>query len=93
MEKTTYITRNFMIGTPSPYWDDKIKKNEMGEARGTYGGQKSCTQGFGGETSLKETSWKNQVVDGRIRLRRIFRKRGGARNGLIWLRIETHDRR
>jgi hypothetical protein len=33
-------------------------------------------------------------VDGRIRLRKIFRKLdGGVRTGLIWLRIETHGRR
>ena len=50
-----------MIGTPSSYWNDKIKENEMGEVRGSYGGQESCTQGFCGETSWKETSWKNQA--------------------------------
>jgi hypothetical protein len=27
-----------------------IKKNEMGGACGTYGGQEKCIQGFGGET-------------------------------------------
>ena len=27
---------------------DKIEKNEMGTACGTYGGRKSCAQGFGG---------------------------------------------
>jgi hypothetical protein len=46
----------------SPYWGDQIiKKNEMGEACGTYGGQESRTQGFGGQTSWKETSWKTQA--------------------------------
>ena len=29
---------------------DKIEKNEMGGACGTYGGRERCTQGFGGET-------------------------------------------
>ena len=29
---------------------DKIEKNEMGGACGTYGGRESCAQGFGGET-------------------------------------------
>ena len=29
---------------------DKIEKNEMGEACGTYGGRERCAQGFGGET-------------------------------------------
>jgi hypothetical protein len=32
------------------YLGDKIKKNDMGESCGTYGGQERCTQGFGGET-------------------------------------------
>ena len=34
---------------------DKIEKNEMGKARGTYGGRERCAQGFGGETRGKET--------------------------------------
>jgi len=29
---------------------DKIEKNEMGGACSAYGGEKSCTQSFGGET-------------------------------------------
>ena len=29
---------------------DKIEKNEMGMACGTYGRRESCAQGFGGET-------------------------------------------
>jgi hypothetical protein len=29
---------------------DQIEKNEMGEERNTYGGEKRCIQGFGGET-------------------------------------------
>ena len=29
----------------------------MGEACGTYGGQDRYTQGFGGETQGKETTW------------------------------------
>ena len=29
---------------------DKIEKNEMGGACGTYGGRERCVQGFGGET-------------------------------------------
>ena len=29
---------------------DKIEKNEMGGACGTYGGRESCAQGFGGES-------------------------------------------
>ena len=34
---------------------DKIEKNEMGGACGTYGGRESCAQSFGGETLGKET--------------------------------------
>jgi len=30
--------------------DDKIEKNEMGGACGTYGRGERCMQGFGGET-------------------------------------------
>jgi len=32
------------------YASDKIKKNEMGRACGTYGGGERPVQGFGGET-------------------------------------------
>ena len=34
---------------------DKIEKNEMGGACGTYGGREMCAQGFGGETWGTET--------------------------------------
>ena len=39
----------------------QMKKNEMGEARGTYGVKERCVQGFGGETWGKETTWKTQT--------------------------------
>jgi hypothetical protein len=29
---------------------DQIKKNEMGRAFGTYGGQERCIEDFGGKT-------------------------------------------
>jgi hypothetical protein len=29
---------------------DQIKRNEMGKAYSTYGGEDRCTQGFGGKT-------------------------------------------
>jgi len=32
------------------YWVDQIKRNEMGGACGTYGGDVSCIEGFGRET-------------------------------------------
>jgi len=37
---------------------DKIKKNELVVASGTYGGRERRIQGFDGETSGKETTWK-----------------------------------
>ena len=37
--------------TPHQYYSrDKIKKNEIGEACGTWGGEERCIQGLGGET-------------------------------------------
>ena len=40
-----------MICTPHPIFaGDKMEKNEMGGACGTYGGRERCAQGFGGET-------------------------------------------
>ena len=36
---------------------DQTKKNEMGGACSTYGGEERCIQGFGGETWGKETTW------------------------------------
>jgi hypothetical protein len=35
-----------------------MKEDEMGESRGTYGGEKKCIQCFGLETCRKETAWK-----------------------------------
>jgi hypothetical protein len=37
---------------------DKIKKNEMGRACGTYRGGERRVLGFGGETGGKETTGK-----------------------------------
>ena len=40
-----------MICTPHPIFaGDKMEKNEMGGACGTYGGRERCAQGFGVET-------------------------------------------
>ena len=42
--------RSFAIYTsPNTVRGDHIKKNEMGGACGTCGGQERCVQGFGGE--------------------------------------------
>jgi hypothetical protein len=43
------------------YLGDQIEKNEMGGACSTYGGEKMCMQGFGGETGGKETALKTQL--------------------------------
>jgi hypothetical protein len=40
---------------------DKIEKNEMGWACGTYGGRERCAQGFGGETRGKEIIGKTKA--------------------------------
>ena len=40
-----------MICTPHQMLlGDLVKKNKMGVACSTYGGQKTCIKGFGGET-------------------------------------------
>jgi hypothetical protein len=46
---------SFHVG-PKYYSDDQIKKNEIGGACGTYGGQERCIHYFGGETRGKETT-------------------------------------
>ena len=68
---------------------DKIKKNEMGGACGTYGGRERCAEGFGGETWGKETIWVDQDVDGRI----IMKWEGVVGTGWSSLRIGTGGRR
>ena len=50
-----YIIRSLVICTPYPilcWW--KIEKNEMGGARGAYGGGERCAQSSGRETRGKE---------------------------------------
>jgi hypothetical protein len=61
----------------------------MGRACGTYGGGERCAQGVGGNTRGKEAVGETDV-DGRIILRRIFRKLEGVMvTGWSWLRIGT----
>jgi hypothetical protein len=45
--------------------DYQIEKSEMGKACIKYGRYERCIQGFGGETSGKETTWKTQAQKGR----------------------------
>ena len=56
-----YVTASLWSAVLAKYYSlgDQIKKNEMGGACGTYGGQGRCIQCFGGETSWKETTKKN----------------------------------
>jgi len=44
-----YVTWSFTLSTLKYYSADQVKKNEIGRARGTYGRQESCIEGFGGE--------------------------------------------
>ena len=41
---------NDLYTSPNIVAGDKIGKNEMGGACGTYGGREKCAQGFGGKT-------------------------------------------
>jgi len=43
------------------YWGDEINKNGLGGACSICGRQERCVQGFGGETSEKEPTWKTQA--------------------------------
>ena len=52
---------------------DKIEKNEMGGACGTYGGR-GVHKVLVGKPEGKRHHWGDQDVDGRIILRWIFRK-------------------
>ena len=36
-------------------------ENKTGGACSTYGGEKGCVQGFGGETRGRETTWETQA--------------------------------
>jgi hypothetical protein len=65
-------------------------ENEMGGARSAYRGGERRVQGFGGKNLRERDDWGDPGVDGRIILRRIFRKWDvGVWTGLSWLRIET----
>jgi hypothetical protein len=75
---------------PTEYSGDHIKKNEMGGACATYGGQKRCILGFGGGDLMERDHLEDQGIDSRIILKRIFKTLNGeAWNGLLWLRIGT----
>ena len=73
----------------SNYSGDQIKKNEIGGACSTYGGQEVHTEIWWRD--LKERDRSEDVgVDGRVILKWTFKKSDGeAWTGLIWLRIRT----
>ena len=66
---------------------DKIPKNLMGEARGTYVRQYRCIQDFGGGDLRERGHSEDLGVDGRIILKMFFKNWNGAWTGLLWLRI------
>ena len=79
-----YTTRRFVLGTRNQYYSgDQIRKNEMGGACGTHGGQEKCIQGYCGKADgLRprgrwDDNTKMDLWDGK------------ARTGLIWLRLGT----
>ena len=69
---------------------DKMEKNEMGRACGTYGGRGEVCKGFWLGNPRKRGYWGDQDVDGRIILRWILRKwEGVVGTGWGWLRKGT----
>ena len=67
----------------------KIKNNEMGGARGTYGRQEMPTEIWWGDPRERDRS-EDVGVDGRVILNWTFMKSvGEAWTGLMWLRIGT----
>jgi hypothetical protein len=50
--------KNFYDLCTSPNIIQVIQEGEMCRACSTYGIEERCTQGFGGETSGKEITWK-----------------------------------
>ena len=65
---TIFFSHSLIKGTifpPTQYCaGGKIKKNEVGEACGTYGGVERCAQGCNGETQGKEAIGETQTQMG-----------------------------
>jgi hypothetical protein len=65
-------------------------KNRMGGAYATVREGERCVQCFGKKNLREIEHWRDTGVDGRIILRRNFKKWGVVMwTGLSWLRIET----
>jgi hypothetical protein len=56
MQKSLWRGQIWSVFTRN-YSGDKVKKNVMGSACGTYGRQEKCIQGFGEEYRWKLTTW------------------------------------
>jgi len=67
------------------YLGEQVKRNEMGGARRTYGGEDVCKQGFGGENLGKEIIWKTEEGEYNIKIN-LQEVGWGAWTGLSWLR-------
>jgi len=64
----------------------------MCRACSEYGAEERCIQGFGGKKMTERDHFEDPDVDGRIILKRIFRKwYVGVWTGSSWLRIEIVD--
>ena len=64
---------------------DQSKKNETGGACSTYGEEERCIQGFGGGKLWEREHLEDQVVNGRVILRWVFRKWGW---GTEWIDLD-----
>ena len=55
---SSYLNALWFALLATYYWVNQIRKTDMGGACSTHGLEKRYTEGFGGETWGRETSWK-----------------------------------
>ena len=60
-----------------------VRRNEIGGACGTYGGNERCIQGFGGRNLKERDHLEDLSVDMRVILKRILKKE----DGVVWNRL------